>query len=560
MAAASWAAITGTENDALDERPAVAHRGPGPGPGRGTGPAAPRPTRPRRRPPGPPRPWRAPRCSCPPATPRRAPPHARYCSILNAHFPLAQSPPAQRHEAHVEAPAGPPPRSAGLHGTRSTRSQGMPGRSTKASAMTTSRASGASARKRAKAGAMALQVPQARARARPPHHELVAGARRRARSARCRRPSTPARRRGRPAANHSARKSLPARTHAARRAMARVARSWPGDRSQMASSTSKRTGRCRSGSRREVAGQHLALEPGHIGAPRPGQRRAAAIATLAPCSATPRSPVPPAVGAPSGRAPTRTWRSAAVGPTPRCRVGAAGRRAAGRGTGSTPPTGPTRPPRPGRRGHGRAAADRGRAGALDSSRWPGEGEPQRRQGVEPGQSVFLVVRRSSGPGPCAAAGSAGSGRAAARPGVRSRSRGAMTAFHSTTVMGVPSMSRRGDSRREKNRRHSYQGTGRHARHGERLPRQAPGELPRDVLGQARHRAASDQSVRARQGIGPVPPPRRRRRPCPGRPRTGHRRSGRAPCRSTPCRCRRARRAAATAVTGPRCRRRSRSPP
>ena len=35
----------------------------------------------------------------------------------------------------------------------------------------------------------------------------------------------------------------------------------------------------------------------------------------------------------------------------------------------------------------------------------------------------------------------------------------MTAFHSTTVIGAPRAERRGDSSREKNRRHSYHGTG-----------------------------------------------------------------------------------------------------
>lgn len=39
--------------------------------------------------------------------------------------------------------------------------------------------------------------------------------------------------------------------------------------------------------------------------------------------------------------------------------------------------------------------------------------------------------------------------------VRGRRRGAMTAFHSTTVRGVPASTRRGDSTREKKRRHSY---------------------------------------------------------------------------------------------------------
>ena len=35
----------------------------------------------------------------------------------------------------------------------------------------------------------------------------------------------------------------------------------------------------------------------------------------------------------------------------------------------------------------------------------------------------------------------------------------MTAFHSTTVTGGRARTRRGDSRREKKRRHWYQGTG-----------------------------------------------------------------------------------------------------
>ena len=35
----------------------------------------------------------------------------------------------------------------------------------------------------------------------------------------------------------------------------------------------------------------------------------------------------------------------------------------------------------------------------------------------------------------------------------------MTTFHNTTVMGDAGRRRRGDSSREKNRRHSYQGTG-----------------------------------------------------------------------------------------------------
>ena len=68
--------------------------------------------------------------------------------------------------------------------------------------------------------------------------------------------------------------------------------------------------------------------------------------------------------------------------------------------------------------------------------------------------------------------------------VRSRRCGAITAFHSTTVTVAGCRTRRGDSRREKNLRHWYQGTGAHALHRQRLPRQSAGELPGDVLRQS----------------------------------------------------------------------------
>ena len=63
------------------------------------------------------------------------------------------------------------------------------------------------------------------------------------------------------------------------------------------------------------------------------------------------------------------------------------------------------------------------------------------------------------------------------------------------------------------------------RHGERLPRQASGRVSHVTSWASAGVGERRTSRRRRDRAGPGPRPRRRRRPSPGRPRTGHRRSG-----------------------------------
>ena len=216
--------------------------------------------------------------------------------------------------------------------------------------MTTSRASGASAMKRLSAGTVDSRYrrlmpdpvhPTTKGPSPPGPDPDRGGGTKRAVSMAVHTRSTA----GAIGANHSARKSLPASTHAARPAMARVARSWPGDRSHMASSTSKNTGRCRAGS--SVRWPGSTSRSSHVASARHVRaatgRRAASFAAVegGPCqrrrhlAAGHVARDGGVLGDPRG---TRPHLDAEV---------AAGRtRAAGRGNGSTPATGPTAPPPP----------------------------------------------------------------------------------------------------------------------------------------------------------------------------------------------------------------------
>ncbi len=376
-------------------------------------------------------------------------PQARYCSILKAHLPRAQVPlprgmrPTSKSAIAVAS-------TAGLHRTRSTRSAGHPGEGDEDVGHDHQAGVGSFGEEPADGWGDGGQErmldpdPVQPTTKGPPGVSW-------GRSARCRWRSTRRSTAGATDENHSARKSFPASTHAARAATARRRAAWPGDRrARSASSTSNSSGRCRKGSRvsrpgvtsrssQVTSARHVRTAPG---------TRTANLAPRRAASAAGRS----AGAGPSPRAPPRTWRSAAARPTPstpRCRRGSTCWSTRKRLDGAVRPdtmaatrTGaPALVPRTG----APALTTRSGAARRGGPRSPPAGPAARSApatptpGTRPG--VLLVLDARHRRGRCAASGSGACGSTATPRTVHGRRRGAMTAFHSTTVTGSPSRNR-----------------------------------------------------------------------------------------------------------------------